>query len=111
MSYVSKNLKEDIKHKVSIIELADEYFGIERKGRLQPAVHTDQPAMMVGRQPVRGGQEDLYLAVAPILDLDGIPVRPGQVRGTCVEHLFDGAIHRLPPVPVPPAAMRSPAPV
>lgn len=44
MSYVSKNLKEDIKHKVSIIELADEYFGIERKGRL----YSIRPQNMAG---------------------------------------------------------------
>ena len=33
-SYISKNLKEDIKHKVSIIDLADEYFGIIKRGSL-----------------------------------------------------------------------------
>lgn len=33
-SYISQNLKEDIKHKVSIIDLADEYFGVVKKGSL-----------------------------------------------------------------------------
>lgn len=38
MVYISNNLKEDIKHKVSIVELADEYFGVIRKGSLYSIV-------------------------------------------------------------------------